>query len=82
VIGVEIFKKYICLCKELLLSTDVPPADYYCPRTYLSRTITVRGPTCHGLLLPRTYLPRTTLSGDVIAENYNSQVQKGGIGPS
>jgi len=54
-------KKYFCLCKELLLSAYVPPADYYvlsadvtatdyyCPRTYLPRTITVRGRTCHGL---------------------------------
>jgi len=65
-------KKYFCLCKELLLSADVPPADYYCPRTYLPRTITVRGRTCHGLLL----------SADVLAADYNSHVQKGGIGPS
>jgi len=63
-------KKYFCLCKELLLSPDVPPADCYCLRTYLPRTITVRGHTCHGLLLsadvpatdyycPQTYLQQT-----------------------
>jgi len=36
------------------------------------RTITVRRRTCHGLLL----------SADVLAADYNSHVQKGGIGPS
>ncbi len=35
----------------LLLSADVPATAYYCPRTYLPRTITVRGRTCHGLIL-------------------------------
>jgi hypothetical protein len=58
--------------RGLLLSAYVPPAEYYCPRTYLPRTITVRGSTCHGLLL----------SADILAADYNCRVQKGGIGPS
>jgi hypothetical protein len=35
--------------RGLLLSADVPATDYYCPRTYLPRTITVRGRTCSRL---------------------------------
>ena len=38
----------------------------------LQRTVTVRGHTSRGLLL----------SADVLAADYNSHVQKGGIGPS
>ena len=27
----QFFFIYFCLCQELLLSTDVPAVDYYCP---------------------------------------------------
>ena len=65
----------------------------YCPWTYLPRTVTVRGCTSRGLLLsadvPTTDITvrgRTCrgllLSVDILAADYNSHVQKGGIGPS